>query len=289
MILFISQVFGDGNRPPVLSKKFWHNASSSPFPIDSGKRAASFSTWLHEQDRYLEDGLDLITDIQCGETFHLFALISSGEVFISPTLPKEGIGEAEESKSSQSFLMMDDELYLKLRSDKEGIPCSGEKDKKQKCQGKVDSDFCSRREKGFPGIKVVINRATIPRIDALHCSTDGETHTSLSTYNAINRPNYSDMETVSFAPLLSSLSLSDNFGGDIQAEVAPGELPCDQMIKHAEHLASVYIGRTEVSTFCPELFIYVLSVIDQAGEQGLNIKEISRMMGIQGIVFFPIQ
>ncbi|KAG1355282.1 hypothetical protein COCNU_07G013940 [Cocos nucifera] len=66
-------VAGHGIRPFVLSRKFWHDASSSPFPIDSGKRAADFSR----------------------------------ELFVSPVLPKEGVGEADEPNNSKSSFPME--------------------------------------------------------------------------------------------------------------------------------------------------------------------------------------
>lgn len=274
------QAIGNGNQPPVLTLQFFGSAYSSPFPDDSGKRAARFSAWLHEQDKYLEDGIELSTDIQCGEIFHLFSLVSSGEVFISPTLPKEGIGEADESKSLQPFLMMDDEDHFKCGSDDAGVPCIGETDKKQRTQGKVDSDFCIRREKGFPGIKILINRVTIPLVDALQFPELGENHTFLSL---VNGPNYSDAGTLSIASSFSSSS--DNFGCTIQCEVAFGESLSHQMTKYAEHLASAFAGRIEAFSFSSELFKSVYSVIDEAGEQGLIIEEISEVMRIPGIIF----
>lgn len=288
LLTFILQVIGNGNRSPVLSQKFWHNASSSPFPIDSGKRAASFLSWLHTQDQYLEDGVDLITDIQCGETFHLFALVSSGEFSISPILPTEGIGEASDSNGLQSVVVMDDGMkYLKRTNDEAGLPYSVEKDKKQKTVGRVDSDFCARREKGFPGINICIHRAIIPQCFALQCLVDGENHT-LRTYNEMNNIN-TDMGTTSFAPSLSCLRSSDNSCSIIQFEETLGEPLFDQMTKYAEQLASAFSDRTETFTFCPELFKSISSVIDQAGEQGLNIDEISGAMGIQGTICYVIQ
>ncbi|KAJ0974371.1 hypothetical protein J5N97_016336 [Dioscorea zingiberensis] len=96
-------VIGHGNQPFVLSQKFWHSASSSPFPVDSGKRAAKFSRWLDEQERdLLGDGVYLTPHIQCGECLLLFALVSSGKLCVSPCLPDEGIGEADETNNTKS-------------------------------------------------------------------------------------------------------------------------------------------------------------------------------------------
>ncbi|ONK81483.1 uncharacterized protein A4U43_C01F29610 [Asparagus officinalis] len=276
-------VIRNGNQP-LLSQKFWHNASSSPFPVDSGKRAALFSSWLHEKDKYLKDGIDLGKDIQCGEIFHLFAFVASGEVLISPTLPEEGIGEADESKSSQCLLTADDDLnYLNASSNEAEIPCDGEKDKKQKSLWKVDSDFCSRREKGFPGIKVFINRATIPRVDALQCAEANEDRMCSSIYNEMKRPSYSDIKSVTFESLLSRSSLPDNSGCKIQLEGDPDRSPCYEMSRYAENLAAVMVGSCGVFNFCPELFRSVCSVIDKAGEQGLSVEEISRLTSVQEV------
>lgn len=72
------------------------NVCGSQFPPHTGSSAARFSRWLDEHEKdFMRGGLDLTADLHCGGTFHLFALVSSGELFISPSVPVEGVGEAE--------------------------------------------------------------------------------------------------------------------------------------------------------------------------------------------------
>jgi general transcription factor 3C polypeptide 1 len=70
-----------------------HGISKSKFPINTGKRAAKFTSWLHKKEKDLmERGINLAEELHCGDIFHLFALVSSGELSISPHLPDEGVG-----------------------------------------------------------------------------------------------------------------------------------------------------------------------------------------------------
>ncbi|KAJ8464908.1 hypothetical protein OPV22_027460 [Ensete ventricosum] len=59
-------VVGHGSRPFVLSKLFWHHLSSSPFPIDSGKRAVEFSSWLSNQ---VKDSIDNRENLECSSSY----------------------------------------------------------------------------------------------------------------------------------------------------------------------------------------------------------------------------
>ncbi|KAL6271856.1 hypothetical protein ACE6H2_028767 [Prunus campanulata] len=134
---------GTDSQPLSLSPQFFPNIFKSPFPIDSGKRAAKLSRWLHERDKDLmEGGIDLSADLECGDLFHLFALVSSGQLSISPCLPDEGVGEAEDLRSSKRKI--------------ESNECLNTKKLKSLVS---ESEMISRREKGFPGIMVSVYRA----------------------------------------------------------------------------------------------------------------------------------
>ncbi|KAM5563788.1 hypothetical protein ABKV19_018425 [Rosa sericea] len=134
-------VGGSDCEPLSLSPQVFPNICKSPFPTDSGKRAAKFAHWLHKRDRDLMGrGLDLPTDIQCGELFHLFALVFSGESSISPCLP-DGVGEAED-----------------LRSSKHKIGRNKHLDAKRLKSLVAESEIISHREKGFPGLMVSVCR-----------------------------------------------------------------------------------------------------------------------------------
>ncbi|XVF25173.1 hypothetical protein REPUB_Repub13aG0190500 [Reevesia pubescens] len=112
----------------------------SQFPSHAGSRAAKFSRWLRECEKdFMKGGIDLTVDLQCGEIFHLFALVSSGELFISPYVPFEGVGEAEYIRSLKQTSIFNDSID-------------------------------GRREKGFPGIKLSVHRAPMPRAVSLESS-----------------------------------------------------------------------------------------------------------------------
>lgn len=90
----------------------------------------------------MEGGIDLSADLECGDLFHLFALVSSGQLSISPCLPDEGVGEAEDLRSSKRKI--------------ESNECLNTKKLKSLVS---ESEMISRREKGFPGIMVSVYRA----------------------------------------------------------------------------------------------------------------------------------
>ncbi|KAK7273757.1 hypothetical protein RIF29_14820 [Crotalaria pallida] len=95
-------VGGNNSEHFELSKRFLHSVSKSPFPFNTGKRAVKFFAWLQERDKDLtEVGTDLVEDLQCGDIFHLFALVSSGELSISPCLPDNSVGEAEDLRNAK--------------------------------------------------------------------------------------------------------------------------------------------------------------------------------------------
>ncbi|CAN6558700.1 unnamed protein product [Malus baccata var. baccata] len=133
-------VGGTDSQPLSLSPQFFSNIFRSPFPTDSGKRAAKFARWLHKREKDLtEGGIHLSTDLKCGDFFHLFALVSSGRLSISPHIP-DGVGEAEDLRSSKRKTGSDESLNSKRL--------------------KYSSDNLSRREKGFPGIMVSVYRTS---------------------------------------------------------------------------------------------------------------------------------
>lgn len=139
----------------VLSQQFLHNISSSPFPINTGKRAVKMAKWLHERENDLLDtGVNLSADLQCGDVLQLCVQMCSGELSLFPCLPDEGVGEIEE---------------IKKRKCDDNEVCSVEVSKKPKI---IDTEIFSRKEKGFPGIQLFLNCSTISRVDTLSLSRD---------------------------------------------------------------------------------------------------------------------
>ncbi|KAG5103420.1 hypothetical protein JHK84_048389 [Glycine max] len=140
MVNVYGQVGGTGNERFELSQHFLQSVSKSPFPFNTGKQAVKFSAWLEERGKDLtEVGANLAEDLQCGDIFHLLALVSSGELSISPFLPDNGVGEAEDLRSAKRKYDTTESSY-------------SDKAKKSKSFFGVEGEIISRREKGFPGI-----------------------------------------------------------------------------------------------------------------------------------------
>ncbi|XP_023734355.2 uncharacterized protein LOC111882227 [Lactuca sativa] len=212
----------------VLSQQFLHGISSSPFPVNTGKRAVKMARWIHEkEDDLLEYGVNLPVDLQCGDVVHLCVLMCSGEVSLFPCLPDEGVGEIEELKKRKREC-----------DDKQEQVCV-EKTKKPKI---LDSEIFSRKEKGFPGIQLCLNRSFISRVDAITFSRDGDTCSSVSN---------------------SSPS---------SVHVASSESTWEAMSSYARHVASS-------GSFNPNMFQTVYSAIQKAGDQGLSMEGISQQEG----------
>lgn len=262
---------GHGSRPFILSRKFFNNISSSPFPNDSGKRATNFSNWLQRQQKDLiHDGVAIAPDLQCGEIVHLFSLVFSGQISVSPCLPDCGIGEADELKSSDSFSSprdMGDIGSSKNSKHKVNAPCKSRKVKKRMPQSIVDSD---RREKGFPGIKVFLNMESILGDGTAECLGYGKDSSNAWAGDSTS------VETI------CSTSSLDN----VDATYNIGHQSCwDAMSRYYELLASSSSVRNE-ARFSSADFKSVHFIICQAGEQGLSMDKISEALKNKGLIYF---
>ena len=117
-----------------LSQQFLHNVTRSSFPPTTGKIAARFSHWLYitkEKTISWKREYRLKADLQCGDIFQLFGLVSSGELSISPCVPKEGVGEADDLRNLKRKADVDDNCTVdsakKLKSSTDGELVSDEK------------------------------------------------------------------------------------------------------------------------------------------------------------------
>lgn len=205
----------------------------------------------------MEGGVNLNADLQCGDIFHLLSLVSSGELSISPLLPDEGIGEAEDLRC------------LKRKNDENEF-CYGDKAKKLKVV--AESELVSRREKGFPGIMVSVHRARI--------SLGMETYSSELQDNA-ELDNLFDQKNDGSPCHSDPAKQKLNFGSVATIAGGSSESPWDSMATYAEYLLRA--DQTPVSFFGPQVFKTVYASIQKAGDQGLSIKEVSQVTDIQGI------
>ncbi|XP_022972207.1 uncharacterized protein LOC111470808 [Cucurbita maxima] len=255
---------GNNNEPFVLSQSFLHSISKSPFPANTGERASKFSKFLHEKDKDLvENGINIPSDLQCGDIFHLFALVSSGEMSISSCLPDNGVGEPEDLRSSKRKVDSC-ELWVDTRAKKmKFAPAEGE--------------IICRREKGFPGILVSVCRTTILRTDAMELS---------DSWNCIDDQHFGGNDRCHVSPTHNSISF-DNVESlyDTDGVVSLGnrcESTWQAMTSFADHLMSVGCYQEQMSVISPEVFGLVYSAIQLAGDQGLSIEEVSQVANLQG-------
>lgn len=233
--------------------------------MNTGKRAAKFSSWLHEKEKDLKaGGVNLNADLQCGDIFHLLALVSSGELYISPCLPDEGVGEAEDLRC------------LKRKNEEKELYVT---DKGKKLKSLMEGELVSRREKGFPGIMVSVCRATISVANAIEMFKDGqsctgELHENSEFKTTLEKNGCSSCQSDYMKEIL-------DFGHVVPLVGSSSEPPWDSMTAYAEYLSSN--DQKQVGLFCPQVFKAVYSAIQKAGDQGLSIKEVCHVSEMPGI------
>ncbi|KAM6598206.1 hypothetical protein CsatA_008730 [Cannabis sativa] len=262
-------VGGSGNQPFSLSQQFMGNVFKSSFPADSGTRASNFANWLCEIEKDLtEGGIDLPADLQCGDIFHLFALVSSGQLSLSPRLPDEGVGEVEDTRSLKRKIVNND------FSD-------GDKAKKLKSLVTAEGEIISRREKGFPGIMISIKRAEFSTADIVYLFRASDTCSV--------EPQHMDGNNVCVTTSgPTSLSDSDqvkeilNSEGDTSVIKNTNESPWIAMAGYAQSLLPEHADLGSSSSINPDLIKAVYAGIRKAGDQGLSMDEISEVITMPG-------
>ncbi|CAN1286787.1 hypothetical protein LINPERPRIM_LOCUS19417 [Linum perenne] len=260
-------LIGGSGGPFVLSQQFLHNISRSPFPTNTGKRAVRFSNWLREGNNYSAGGsIDVKEDLHCGDIFQLFALVSYGEMSVSPCLPDEGLGEADDLRSS------------KRKAEDDG-PC--DRDKAKKMKSIADSETCSRREKGFPGIRVSICCATILPAGALDSLSDGKNNgIDISQKDKIDN-GFVQKDVCSFSPC-SNVPECPDFGNVTPSAKLSSQSSWEAMAGYANYLHANASGPTEGSSFSSEVFMATYTAIHKSGDQGLGIEEVSQALAMAG-------
>ncbi|XWS20082.1 hypothetical protein CRYUN_Cryun31cG0071000 [Craigia yunnanensis] len=254
---------GTCSQPFLLSQQFLHSISKSPFPCNTGKRAANFSAWLHEREKDLmKGGINLAADLQCGDIFHLFSLVSSGELSVSPCLPDEGVGEAEDLRS------------LKRRAEDNEL-CDADKAKKLKSI--AEGEFVSRREKGFPGIMVSVCSTTFSTANALELFKDEETCTPELVHDETLSQKVNSCSTNS-----DHMKEMLEFGSNVTIASKPSESLWEAMASYAELLLSKLSDEGQGSHFYPEIIKAVCAEIQKAGDQGLSIEDVYSLVNMPG-------
>lgn len=262
---------GNCNKPFVLSHHFLHSISLSPFPMDTGKKASKFANWLHEREKDLmEEGLDVPEDLQCGEVLNLCARVSLGELSVAPYLPAEGVGEAEDNRTSK---------HKPDTGELSGVSLS----KKSKTSFVGEGEIISRREKGFPGIKLRLLRESIPRLQFIESFKDDTCASS-----PFGAQNQSIMSSVADVNCISSHSdIEDQVreifdsGGSIHVTVDGSESPWEAMASFSENLVPSRADDVKNWFILPESFKTLYLAIQKSGDQGLSMKEISRVLNVQ--------
>ncbi|XP_057247650.1 uncharacterized protein LOC104904960 isoform X2 [Beta vulgaris subsp. vulgaris] len=257
------------SQPFVLSQNFLRSLSLSQFPANTGKRAAKLANWISTKEKELMEGtIDLPSDLQCGDVLHLFALVSSGELCILPVLPLEGVGEAEDSRSTKR-------KYDDHESDDSGVS------KKHKCHSLQECEIFSRREKGFPGIKVSLNRATNLRCSIVEFFKDVDNATLFSKndqfYATLGQKVSCTSSSIDGAKEphdLASVVPATIISGDSLWEVITNYIIQDL----AKHSNEKYLQ------LHPELIKTAYTNVQEAGDQGLSMSKVSECLGMQGTV-----
>ncbi|KAE9605186.1 putative B-block binding subunit of TFIIIC, winged helix-turn-helix DNA-binding protein [Lupinus albus] len=258
-------VGGNGTECFELSQQFLHSVSRSPFPFNTGRRAVKFSNWLQEKNiELIEVGVDLVEDLQCGDIFHLFALVSSGELSISPCLPDNGVGEADDLRST------------KRKSDVSESSFS-EKAKKLKSSSGVEGEIISRREKGFPGIIISARRATLSSADILDLFKDDEKNWQPFEWN-----HQSSIGQSSNYSLRDHMLEVFNSCDSVPVEENQTESTWEAMAGYAQRLVLVHSNQEQPGAICAEVFRVVYAAIQKAGDQGLSMGEISQVINLPG-------
>ncbi|KAL2939316.1 Glutamate-1-semialdehyde 2 1-aminomutase [Bienertia sinuspersici] len=216
----------------------------------------------------MEGTVNLPLDLQCGDIFHLFALVSSGEFSILPVLPVEGVGEAEDSRNAKR-------KYDDREFDESGM------NKSHKYNSLQESEMFSRREKGFPGIKVSLSRRTILTSSTVEFFKDDDKEILLSKndqfYAILGQKVNSRISSVDSVPE------SPDFGSIIPSTVISGdsvwEVITNYMIQDlAKH------GNQECIQLHPDLIKSTYKNIQKAGDQGLSMSKISECLGVEDII-----
>lgn len=212
----------------------------------------------------MEEGIDIPANLQCGDVVYLSALLSSREILISPCLPEQGVGEAEDLRAPKR--KCDNEFH------------SADKAKKPKPATIGEGEICSRREKGFPGIRLSLARATISRVDIIDLFKERDIHSDEFLCGRNEQKSSSLVGSTKTDHMKEILDL----GTAVPLKIFGDDTPWEAMTRYADNLKYDACNQVLERPFCPEIFKTVYSAIQKAGDQGLSMEEISKVTNIHG-------
>ncbi|EFJ22952.1 hypothetical protein SELMODRAFT_415980 [Selaginella moellendorffii] len=215
---------GQGAQSFVLSDTFYQNAFATRFPGSTAEESFAMSKWLQERRTDIDqEWVPYSTEDTCGKLLQLFGRVTTGELTLKPSVPANGIGESEDPRSIG--------CGFKRKPDNQE---QGARTVKARLEDKDEVYQAVRRERGFPGIDVLLHR-----------------------------------ETFTLPDLLSRCQ------GEL--EPGPSETPSFE-VPGAENLEKVS-GTEGDEILEPGLLAAMQTEIENAGEEGVNIKDLGQRLG----------
>lgn len=155
---------------------------------------------------------------------------------------------------------------------------SADKAKKPKAATIGEGELCSRREKGFPGIRLSLTRATISRVDIVDLFKERDVHSDeflCGRNEQKSSAHVGSTKTDHLKEILDSATA-------VPLKISADDTPWEAMTCYADNLNHIANNQVPESPFCPQIFKTVYSAIQKAGDQGLSMDEISKVTNTQG-------
>ncbi|KAJ7541625.1 hypothetical protein O6H91_10G067600 [Diphasiastrum complanatum] len=253
--------FQQSTRAFTLSPKFYFNVSKSRFPEGTFEACANTSSWLNQKNTELQqDWIPFPLEIGCGQLLHLFQLATAGELSLSPSMPRNGIGESDEP-TNLGF------TKKKLEMKKLAAPVARSKtwDAEEGCE-------TSRRERGFPGIQVNLHLASMP-VPQLLCN-NLEANMDADFTKECDNANFKGSKVFS---TYNSSSLSVGYSSEETGETSTVAFTEFNLATCLEHWSIAPKNKDNNCVNC-DLLRAAYQIVDQAGEDGVRIEQLAESL-----------